>query len=187
MIEKEKFTTILKKVYQYAGKLGLNIIDTKELDKYFKGDLDGINILISSDLDDEEELFNVLHLIGHSIQWNTSPELRQLGSVLHHKPNTELLRKLQEYEWQAACYSISILHIVNGSDEEMDVWLDEQYRSDMFYLTHYYKTGEKLKEITDIAKANEFTWRLDDLKIPKFTPYANLESRSGIVIDFDNQ
>lgn len=55
----------------------------------------------------------------------------------------------------------------------------------MFYLTHYYKTGEKLKTITDLSRAYEFTWPLKDINIPKFTPYANLESRRGIVIDFD--
>lgn len=55
----------------------------------------------------------------------------------------------------------------------------------MFYLTHYYKTGEKLKEITDISKANEFSWPLVPKEIPHFFPYANKETRKGIVIEFN--
>lgn len=67
----------------------------------------------------------------------------------------------------------------------MDQWLYEKYHEDMYYLTHFYKTGEKLREITDIAKANEFAWPLVPKPIPRFFPYSNKESRNGIVIEFN--
>jgi hypothetical protein len=129
-------------------------------------------------------LFNVIHLLGHCVQWNVSKELRALGSVLHEKPNDQLLHKLQVYEWEANCYGLAILHEIHVHD--LDKWLFEKYRLDMFYLTHYYKTGEKLKEITDFALAHQFTWPLVEKKIPEFIPYANPETRRGIVIDFTN-
>jgi hypothetical protein len=178
-----RYTEVLKKVLDYAkAVLQIQVIDTSDLDPYFKGDLDGMRIWIASALEDDEELFNVVHLIGHSVQWNVSDKLRALGSVLHEKPNDELLHQLQEYEWEANCYGLYILHTLEVYD--LDQWLSEKYRVDMFYLTHYYKTGEKLKEITDISLAYPFTWPLVEKKIPLFVPRANPETRRGIVIDF---
>ena len=180
-----RFTEVLKKVQDYAqGVLGLSIIDTSDLDPYFKGDLDGIRIWIASALDDDEELFNVLHLVGHSVQWNVSNELRSLGSVLHLKPDDGTLYKLQQYEWEANCYGLCILHKLQVLD--LDEWLSRKYTEDMYYLTHFYKTGEKLKEITDISRVYEFTWPLVEKEIPIFSPWANPETRRGIVIDFTN-
>jgi hypothetical protein len=178
-----RFTEVLAKIQAYAQDvLHLEIIDTSGLDPYFKGDLDGAHIWIAAALDDEEELFNVLHLVGHSIQWNVSDVLRSLGSVLHEHPDDGTLRQLQEYEWQANCYALFILHRLGVFD--LDEWYTEKYRLDMFYLTHFYKTGEKLKEITDISRAYEFTWPLVEKEIPVFTPRASPETRRGIVIDF---
>lgn len=184
-IPQQRFTEVLKNVLDYAKNImHIQVIDTSDLDPYFKGDLDGARIWIASALDDEEELFNVLHLLGHSVQWNVSDELRALGSVLHEKPNDQLLRQLQQYEWEANCYGLYLFHTIGVYD--LDEWLSEKYRMDMFYLTHYYKTGEKLKEITNIALAYQFTWALVEKKIPEFVPFANPETRRGIVIDFTN-
>lgn len=184
-IQQQRFMEVLSKVLEYAKNvLQIQVIDTSDLDPYFKGDLDGARIWIASSLEDDEELFNVIHLIGHSVQWNVSDQLRSLGSVLHEKPNDQLLHQLQEYEWEANCYGLYLLHLLDVFD--LDEWLSEKYRVDMFYLTHYYKTGEKLKEITDISLAYQFTRPLLEKEIPSFVPWANPETRRGIVIDFTN-
>jgi len=180
-----RFTEVLEKARSYAENvLKLSIIDTSDLDPYFKGDLDGVRIWIASALDDEEELFNILHLVGHSAQWNLSNELRGLGSVLHLKPDDKTLYQLQEYEWEANCYGLSILHDLNVFD--LDIWYSDKYKEDMYYLTHFYKTGEKLREVTDISKLYEFNRPLIQKNIPAFIPKANPERRTGIVIDFTN-
>lgn len=182
-IPKSRFSEVLNSVRSYARSVGLSIVDTSDLDPYFKGDLDGVSIWIASALDDEEELFNVIHLIGHTVQWNVCKNLRALGSILHTNPDDKTLRQLQEYEWESNCYGLWILHRKGIFD--LDQWLFEKYREDMYYLTNYYKTGEKLREITDFAKANEFAWPLVPKPIPKFFPYANKETRKGIVIEFN--
>jgi hypothetical protein len=179
-----RFTEVLNKVRDYSATLGLSIIDTSDLDPYFKGDLDGARIWIASALDDDEELFNTLHLIGHCVQWNVSDELRALGSVLWFKPDDDTLRRLQQYEWEANCYGLFILHRLNVFD--LDDWLTKKYTEDMYYLTHFYKTGEKLKEITDISRAYEFTRPLTEKMVPAIIPRPNPETRRGIVIDFTN-
>jgi hypothetical protein len=184
-LRQQRFTEVLKELLVYARDvLHIEVIDTTGLDPYFKGDLDGARIWISAALDDEEELFNTVHLIGHCVQWNVSNELRALGSVLHEKPGDELLHSLQKYEWEANCYGLYILHHLQVYD--LDAWLSEKYRLDMLYLTHYYKTGEKLKEVTDISLSYPFTWSLVEKEVPPFTPHPNPETRRGIVIDFTN-
>lgn len=176
------FTSILQRVHDYARGLGLIVKDSTTLNPYFKGDTNGQQIWTSFKLDDEEELFNVLHMIGHCIQWGVSEELRKLGSVLHHSPDAKLLRKLQEYEWEANCYALELLHELGITD--LDQWLTDKYKEDMYYLTHFYKTGEKVKEITQVALDNAFIEKLVPKEIPKFTPFAISGSRDGIVIDF---
>jgi len=163
-------------------RMGLVIQYTHNLDPFFKGDLDGKTIYIGSHLPDEEKLFNLLHLAGHSVQWNIDALLRSLGSALYKNPDDTLLLQLQEYEWQANCYALCVLH--RAGVFYLDKWLSRKYTIDMLYLTHFYKTGEKLRKITAAAKAYPFKRQLECRSIPAFTPVAGEHSRNGLVISF---
>lgn len=179
---KEDFSKILEKVEALVEALGVSINYTNNLDPFFKGDLDGKTILIGKHLSAEEKLFNLLHLAGHTIQWNLSPLLRDLGSELYRNPDDALLLRLQTYEWEANCYALTLLR--NAGTTRLDNWLRQKYIIDMLYLTHFYKTGEKLKKITAVAKAYPFRRDLIPLEIPPFIPNASVKSRNGIVINF---
>jgi hypothetical protein len=89
---------------------------------------------------------------------------------------------LQEYEWQANCYALSILH--QAAVFYLDKWLTRKYIIDMLYLTHFYKTGEKLKKITAVAKAYPFKKELLSQAIPAFIPASGTHTRNGLVISF---
>lgn len=183
MMTSYTYTQILHRVRDYAAGMGLVLIDSKTLNPYFKGDLNGEKIWINFDMDDEEELFNVLHMIGHAIQWGMSEELKALGSVLHQNPDDKLLRRLQEYEWEANCYGLAVLHDLGIFT--LDNWLFEKYQKDMMFLTHFYKTGEKVRTITQIAIDHAFILSLEAKAIPKtFVPTTIEGTRNGIVIDF---
>ena len=182
MSKKYDFTSALKKCEKVVKKSGLEVHYTHNLDPFFKGDLDGKRIFIGNHLSVEEKLFNLLHLSGHSIQWNVSELLRNLGSELYLNPGDKLLKKLQVYEWQANCYALSIMHKAGITD--LDSWLSKKYVLDMLYLTHFYKTGEKLRKITAAAKAYPFKRQLECRSIPAFTPVAGEHSRNGLVISF---
>jgi hypothetical protein len=177
------FKKILHECESIVRKMGLQILYTHNLDSFYKGDLDGKRIFIGDHLAPDEKLFNLLHLSGHSIQWNVNDLLRNLGSELYLHPDDELLEKLQTYEWQANCYALSILHQVEN--KKLDKWLTKKYMTDMFYLTHFYKTGEKLKKVTKIAKAYPFTRVLKPIPIPHFIPTAGQRTRNGLVISFN--
>jgi hypothetical protein len=178
------FVKCLKKCEKVVTKMGLTIIYTHNLDHFFKGDLDGKRIYIGDHLGGDEKLFNLIHLAGHSIQWNIDPLLRSLGSELYRNPGNKLLKKLQNYEWQANCYGLAVLHKAKVSD--LDKWLTKKYVLDMLYLTHFYKTGKKLKRITKVAKAYPFKKELAVIKIPKFIPVSAERTRNGLVISFDH-
>src|SRR6478736_1083334 len=84
---------VLQKCESIVKDMGLNIVYTHNLDPFFKGDLDGKSIFIGYHLSPSEKLFNLVHLAGHSIQWNTDDLLRTMGSELYINPSDELLRK----------------------------------------------------------------------------------------------
>lgn len=180
--KKTDFEKVLRDCEIIVKGLDIDINYTKNLDPYFKGDLDGKTIFIGGSLSAEEKVFNLLHLAGHTIQWNISALLRDLGSELYKNPSDELLKLLQTYEWEANCYALTILHKAEGF--ELDGWLRQKYIIDMFYLTHFYKTGQKLKRITEVAKTYIFNKELEVREIPEFTPNASNRTRNGLVISF---
>ena len=177
------FADALQKSETVVGNMGLIITYTHNLDPFFKGDLDGQRIFIGSHLDNEDKLFNLLHLAGHCIQWNVDEFLRTLGSELYLNPSDELLKKLQTYEWQANCYGLAILH--KAGIFNLDAWLTKEYIQDMIYLTHFYKTGKKLRAMTKEARDFPFNRKLEEIPLPSFTPVADVRTRNGIVISFD--
>ncbi|MGC4038978.1 MAG: hypothetical protein QM764_23675 [Chitinophagaceae bacterium] len=180
--KKIDFAEVLKKIESIVSGMGFMIQYTQNMDPFFKGDLDGKTIFIGTHLSAEEKVFNLLHLAGHSIQWNVDELLRTLGSELYRNPDDALLLRLQTYEWQANCYALTILH--QAKQFNLDKWLTRKYIIDMLYLTHFYKTGEKLKRITQAAKAYPFRRELEPKEIPSFTPRASEKTRNGIVIAF---
>lgn len=175
------FEIVLDDVIKYAESIGLNIQFKNDLDEYFKGDLDGLNIFCT-EMEHDEMLFNILHMIGHTVQWNVSSELRELGSKTYFNPSSELISKLQEYEWEANCYGLYILHHLGVKN--LDQWLHEKFVLDISYLTHFYATGEKLREVTQESLKYPFSKPLVPKVIPSFKPYKSEGSRNGIVIDF---
>jgi hypothetical protein len=180
--KKTDFAEVLQKCETVVQDMGLVIQYTRNLDPFFKGDLDGKTIYIGNHLSPEEKVFNLLHLAGHSVQWNIDPLLRDLGAELYRNPDDALLARLQEYEWQANCYALSVLH--KAGVFTLDKWLSRKYIIDMLYLTHFYKTGEKLKKITTVARAYPFKRELESKALPSFTPAAGTHTRNGLVISF---
>jgi hypothetical protein len=181
-INKDFFKLVLDEVIEYSKNLGFVIHTNNNIDEFFKGDLDGLNIYLRQ-IDYEEDLFNILHMVGHSIQWSISDELRALGNVIYKDPSQEVLKNLQDYEWEANCYGYKML--VDLGHSNLKSWLEAKYVLDMLYLTHFYKTGEKLRVINDETLENAYKKPLVPKEIPNFKPVAQKNNRNGIVINFD--
>ena len=110
----------------------------------FTGDLDGAKIDVDYDLEIEDALFILLHLFGHTVQWNASPAAREIA---FYKPPEgqpwpdDKLAAVAQYEGQACQYSLQLLH--DAGVHDLDQWVADFAACDVAYLMHFYKTGEK--------------------------------------------
>jgi hypothetical protein len=143
----------------------------------FTGDLDGAEIHVDHDLDAEDALFILIHLFGHTVQWNLSEELRTLGAVRGPGLAEDVLAALIEYERQACRYSLQLLHEAGVRD--LDQWLADFAACDLAYLLDFYRTGDK-------SPFRSF-WRddqplLEPLAVPEFHPTRWVSRWEGVVV-----
>lgn len=150
---------------------------TRDIPDPLTGDLDGLEIHIDHAVSAEERLFLLAHLFGHTVQWNVVPGAYEIGR-LHPPPVEEaLLAEIVANERDAAGYSLAMLHEAGVTDA--DQWLSDYTATDMAYLQHYYRTGEK--------RAFRSFWTADaplvkPIPVPPFTPRPLTMRTDGIVI-----
>ena len=172
----DRFRIVFNRVERHIEeRYGLPVVIT-DVPEPFTGDLDGSTILVDHDLDAEEALFILVHLFGHTVQWNVSPRDRELGLLEVKDPSDELLASLARYEVDAARYSLQLFHEAGVHD--LDQWLASFAACDIAYLMHFYRTGEK--------RAFRSFWTdnvplLAPLDIPPFQP-TKWVARSGTVV-----
>jgi hypothetical protein len=110
---------------------GIEVEYSSAIDDFFKGDLDGETIYINHLLSLKEKIFNLLHLAGHTIQWNLDHEHFVLGSVLHESPDEDTLNRLIDYEWEGNSYGMTLLYdamldcTTHDEKEEFFDWFQE--------------------------------------------------------------
>lgn len=143
----------------------------------FTGDLDGAEIHVDYDEDLESALFIVAHLFGHTVQWNTSADARELGYRLFPNPSEELIARLAAYELEACRYSVQLFH--DAGVTGLDQWLSDYAACDFAFLVDFYRTGQK--------KPFKAFWRdgaqlLTPLQIPTFHPTKWVSRWEGIVV-----
>ena len=144
----------------------------------FTGDLDGATIAVDYDQSWEDALFIIAHLFGHTVQWNTDPRARVIGTApVGTNATEEFLAEIGEYEKIACRYSLQLFH--DAGVRDLDRWMADFAACDSAYLMHFYRTGEK--------RAFRSFWRegmppLQPLAIPQFTPERWLSRTAGVVI-----
>lgn len=143
----------------------------------FTGDLDGAEIHVDHDVDAEDALFILVHLFGHTVQWNVDPALRELGMVRGPGLPEATLAALVAYEHQACRYSLQLLH--EAGVTELDQWLADFSACDLAYLVHFYQTGEK-RPFRSFWRDGQP--RLEPLAIPAFTPTRWVSRWDGVVV-----
>ncbi|HEX2202029.1 MAG TPA: hypothetical protein VHG91_01970 [Longimicrobium sp.] len=152
-------------------------ITVRDVPEPFTGDLDGAIIDVDYDLPIDEAVFILLHLFGHTVQWNVDDRMREVGLLPVRDPTDELLAQIEAYEREAARYSVQLLHELGIHD--LDQWLADFTSADVEYLLHFYRTGEKLPI--------EQVWRdgeppIVPTPIPAFHPTRWISRREGIVV-----
>jgi hypothetical protein len=165
---------LLEKTIEQRWGIPIAIRDVPEP---FTGDLDGETIEVDYDLPVSEAVFILLHLFGHTVQWNVSAEARELGLMPVKDASEALLARIEAYERDAARYSVQLLHELAIHD--LDQWVADFTSADVRYLMHFYRTGEKLPL--------ERTWREGEplvrpVPIPRFHPTRWVSRASGGVV-----
>jgi hypothetical protein len=143
----------------------------------FTGDLDGEQIMVDYDLEVEDAVFILVHLFGHTVQWNVSEHARRVAFM---KPGTwteDQLREVAAYEQEACRYSIQLLH--DAGFHDLDQWVSDFAACDTTYLMHFYKTGEKLPFRSFWKDEAQL---LTALPIPDFQPTRWIGRYEGTVV-----
>lgn len=130
----------------------------------YTGQFDGREIWVDLDRDPEEALFILVHLFGHTVQWNLDEQLRQLG-LANSGVREDDLPRIYQYERQASQLGLALLE--ESGEFRLARWLTDCFGADWKFLSHFYRTGEKLrfglKEGADEPL-------LSSVAIPRFTP-----------------
>jgi len=159
-----------------VSKFGIRIV-TRDIPDPLTGDLNGLEIHIDYAVDDEQRLFLLAHLFGHTVQWNVTPGAYELGGPRRPPVPDEVLPALMEYERNAARYALGLLHEIGITDA--DQWLSDYAACDEAYLRHFYRTGER-KEFRSFWKDGML--RIEARVVPEFVPVERAWRSDGIVI-----
>jgi hypothetical protein len=143
----------------------------------FTGDLDGEQILVDHDIDIEDAVFILVHLFGHTVQWNLSEDARRIAFARPGPWSEEQLAELAAYEREACRFSLQLLHEAGFHD--LDQWISDFAACDAAYLMHFYRTGEK--------RPFRSFWRagaplVTPLPIPSFQPTRWISRYDGTVV-----
>lgn len=159
------FAAAFGRTAQAAARYGLAVEIADVLDPN-TGDLDGRTILIDHLLSDEDRLFILVHLFGHCVQWNVSPEARTIGLDSFLPKTAEDFEAVRLYERDASAFGITLLHEAGVTD--LDQWLTDLWHADWLFLQHFYRTGERLDPRSLLQPG--ITPTLPPLPIPVFEP-----------------
>ena len=104
------------------------------------GTFDGSEIGVDWANDGEMSLFVLVHLFGHTVQWNTVPAYRTIDERAKPGAPIEVIEEARLYELNASRYGMQLLHDAGVRDR--DQWLSDYQASDWRYLSTYYSTGK---------------------------------------------
>jgi len=129
------------------------------------GIFDGCEIGIDYANDLEMSLFVLVHLFGHTVQWNTVPAYRTIDQRAKAFAAADVIEEARLYEENASRLGMQLLH--EAAVTSRDQWLSDWRASDWKYLSTYYATG-KLPAWSDCRISGQPL--LTPMAIPTFSP-----------------
>jgi hypothetical protein len=129
------------------------------------GTFDGAEIGIDWANDLDLSLFVLVHLFGHTVQWNTVPAYRTIDTRARPGAPPEVIEEARIYEKNASRFGLQLLH--EAGIEGRDQWLSDWWGSDWKYLSTYYATGTLPPWQSCRSTGHP---RLEPLAIPSFVP-----------------
>lgn len=130
------------------------------------GTFDGSEIGIDFANDSEMSLFVLVHLFGHTAQWNTVPAYRTIDARVKPGAPAEVIDEARTYEQNASRIGLALMH--HAGIHDRDAWISNWWASDWEYLSHFYSTGE-LGDWRGFQRQGAPL--LEPLAIPAFVPH----------------
>src|SRR5258708_18151206 len=130
----------------------------------YTGQFDGKEIWADLERDPEEAVFILVHLFGHTVQWNLDEKLRVLG-LANSGVKEEDLPRIYQYERQASQLALALLE--ETGEFRLARWLTDCFGADWKFLEHFYRTGEKVRFEKEEGAGEPL---LVALPIPSFIP-----------------
>jgi len=130
----------------------------------YTGQFDGKEIWVDLEKDPEEAVFILVHLFGHTVQWNLDENLRRLG-LSDVGVKEEDLPRIYQYERQASQLGLALLE--ETGEFRLARWLSDCFGADWKFLVHFYRTGQKVRFEPEEGVAEPL---LSPLPIPSFIP-----------------
>lgn len=152
-------------------------VDVAPVTPPLKGDLDGRRIVVGDHTSDDERLFLVAHLFGHTVQWNCSAESRRLGMRMPVRPTDAELDGLVAYEREACRYSRQVF--IEAGVGGLEQWLADHSACDLAFLRHVYTTGERRPFSSFWVDGQPM---IEPLEIPHFVPTTWRRGEQPIVL-----
>lgn len=141
-VSDQRFRDVFNTIEEFIERrYGIPVV-IRDIADPFSGDLDGSRIEVDFDQSAEDGLFIIAHLFGHTVQWNTDPRARVIGTAPVLEPDERFLTELRDYERMACRYSLQLFH--DAGVRDLDQWMADFAACDSAYLMHFYRTGEKL-------------------------------------------
>lgn len=135
-----------------------------DLPKGVTGDLNGLELVVDTDLEPPVALYVLLHIFGHTAQWANSRELHDLGHERPRNADEAKLAQILAYEKNASRIGVSLLNEIGHP--ELQEWISRFFWADWAFLSHLYATGEKIPIVIKDGPVE----LLDPLEIPSFKP-----------------
>jgi hypothetical protein len=173
----ERFREVYNTVAAYVeDHYGIPVVISDVVNP-FTGDLDGSEIHVDYENSIEEAVFILVHLFGHTVQWNMSDYNRKIGYEVQQNPSVEKLDELERYEKEACGYSLQLFH--DAGVRDLDQWTSDYAACDFAFLRTFYSTGKR-------SPFRSF-WKdgqplLKPLPIPDFVPTKWISRWQGIVV-----
>ncbi len=158
---KEEFRRARSRVESYGIRVYIG--DVKDPNT---GIFDGSEIGIDWANDLDMSLFVLVHLFGHTVQWNTVASYRTIDQRVKPGAPPEVIDEARVYEMNASRYGLQLLHEAGITDR--DQWISDWWGSDWRYLSTYYATGT-LPPWSECRSTGHA--RIEPLSIPPFTPH----------------
>jgi hypothetical protein len=157
---KEEFRRARSRVEGYGIRVYIG--DVKDPNT---GIFDGSEIGIDWANDLDMSLFVLVHLFGHTVQWNTVASYRTIDQRVKPGAPPDVIEEARLYEQNASRFGLALLHEAGIADR--DQWISDWWGSDWKYLSTFYATG-KLPPWSECRSTGYA--RIEPLAIPAFTP-----------------